>query len=98
MTQVLKMAAAPVTGLFALAFIAMMPTAASAAQNEYCRTDVSSAMRSCSFSSMEQCQAMSSGRGGTCARDPFFADTGNALAYVPKHLHLKSAKKPVANQ
>jgi hypothetical protein len=101
MKQLLKMTAAPATALFALAFVAMA-TPASASPNEYCRTDVTSAMRSCSFSTMEQCQAMSSGRGGTCARDPFLADTRGAYAYQPKHPHSKSAvrpaKQPVDNQ
>jgi hypothetical protein len=50
---------------------------------------------------MEQCQAMSSGRGGSCFRDPFLVDT-SAYAYQPKHALSKSvirrAKKPIENQ
>ena len=69
MKQLLNLAAAPAAGLLALA-LTSITTPAAAAKYEYCRTDVSSAMRSCSFTSMEECQAMSSGRGGTCARDP----------------------------
>jgi hypothetical protein len=99
MKQLLKMTAAPATALFALAFVAM---ATPAAAGEYCRQDVSSGMRSCSFETMEQCQAMSSGRGGTCYRDPFLTDTSSAYAYQPKHPLPKSvilrAKKPVENQ
>jgi Protein of unknown function (DUF3551) len=91
MKQLLKMSAAPATALFAMAFVAM---ATPAAAGEYCRQDVTSAMRSCSFDTLEQCQAMSSGRGGSCYRDPFLADTSNALAYQPKHLR---SKKPVEN-
>jgi hypothetical protein len=94
MKQLLKMTAAPATALFALAFVAMA-TPASAA--EYCRRDVTSAMSSCSFSTLEQCQAMSAGRGGDCYRDPFLADTSNALAYFPKHSQAKSVRKPVEN-
>jgi len=32
---------------------------------------------------LEQCQAMSAGRGGTCYRDPLLTDT-SAYAYQPK--------------
>ena len=101
MKQLLKMTAAPATALFALAYVAMA-TPAAAAQYEYCRQDVSSAMRSCSFETMEQCQAMSSGRGGTCYRDPLLTDTSSAYAYQPKHPLSKSGmgrtKTPVENQ
>ena len=99
MKQLLKMTAAPATALFALAFVAM---ATPAAAGEYCRQDVTSGMRSCSFETMEQCQAMSSGRGGTCYRDPLLTDTSSAYAYQPKRQLSKSltlrAKKPVKNQ
>lgn len=99
MKQLLKMTAAPATALFALAFVAM---ATPAAAGEYCRQDVTSGMRSCSFETMEQCQAMSSGRGGACYRDPFLTDTSSAYAYQPKHPLPKSAilraKKPVGNR
>jgi hypothetical protein len=42
---------------------------------------------------MAQCQAMSSGRGGDCLRDPFLAPTpgSSAYAYQPKHLHAKGS-------
>jgi hypothetical protein len=56
-------------------------TAASA--GEYCRKDVTSAITSCSFDTMEQCYAMSSGRGGGCFRDPFLPER-NALVYAPR--------------
>jgi uncharacterized protein DUF3551 len=84
MKQLFKMSVAPATALFALAFVAMTtPTAASA--SEYCRQDVTSGMRSCSFDTMEQCKAMSSGRGGDCYRDPSLVDTMSAYAYQSKH-------------
>ena len=86
MKQFLKLTAAPATTLFALAFVAMA-TPAAASSNEFCRTD-SSGMRSCGFSTMEQCQAMSSGRGGDCFRDPFLAESSNTLAYAPKAKHV----------
>jgi hypothetical protein len=94
MKRLLKMTAAPMTALFALAFVGIT-TPAAAAKYEYCRQDVTSGMRSCSFETMEQCQAMSSGRGGHCYRDPFLTDTSNAYAYQPKHVR---SKKPAGNQ
>ena len=97
MKQLFKITA-PATALFALAFVAM---ATPAAAGEYCRQDVTSAMRSCSFDTLEQCKAMSAGRGGDCYRDPFLTDTSNAYAYQPKHLHSKAgaqrANGPVVN-
>jgi hypothetical protein len=93
MKQLLKLATAPAAGLLALA-LTSITTPAAAAKYEYCRTDVSSAMRSCSFTSMEECQAMSSGRGGTCARDPFLPAASDAYAYQPKG-GLHRARKPV---
>ncbi len=104
MKQLLKMTAAPATAFFALAFVAMA-TPAAASPVDYCRTDVTSGMRGCGYTSLEQCRAMSamsSGRGGTCYRDPFLNDTSSAYAYQPKHPLPKSvilrAKKPVENQ
>src|SRR5260370_22879976 len=77
-------------GLFALACVGMTSTAASA--GEYCRWDVTSHVKSCSFDTLEQCQATSSGRGGDCARDPFLASPSTAYAYQPKHPHSKTSK------
>jgi hypothetical protein len=54
--------------------------AASAA--EFCRQDAISGMRSCSYATIEQCQAMSSGVGGTCYRDPFLPQAGASNAYA----------------
>jgi hypothetical protein len=99
MKQVLKLVTTSATALLALAYVSMAPAAA--AKYEYCRQDVSSGMRSCSFETMEQCQTMSAGRGGTCYRDPLVTDT-SAYAYQPKHPLPKKAilraKKPVENQ
>jgi hypothetical protein len=99
MKQVLKLATTSATALLALAYVSMAPAAA--AKYEYCRQDVSSGMRSCSFETMEQCQTMSAGRGGGCYRDPTLTDT-SAYAYQPKHPLPKKAilraKKPVGNQ
>ena len=94
MKQLLKLSAAPATALFALAYLAMA-TPAAAGPSEYCRQDVTSGMRSCSFETLEQCQAMSSGRGGSCYRDPILTDTSNAYAYQPKHSRSNIARKPV---
>ena len=92
MQQFFKLSAAPMAGLWAMALVAVA-TPASAASNEYCRQDVTSGMRSCSFATMEQCQAMSSGRGGNCYRDPFLPQAGASGAYAYAPLH---AKKPAA--
>jgi hypothetical protein len=92
MKQIFTRAAAPAAAvLFALAFAGLTPNAARA--GEYCRTDLSSHMLSCGFATMEQCQEMSSGRGGDCTRDPFLANPSDALAYLPKHA---KGKKPAA--
>jgi Protein of unknown function (DUF3551) len=94
--QFLKTTAAPASAMLALAFVAMT-TPASA--GEYCRTDVTSHMQSCGFDTLEQCQNMSSGRGGSCDRDPFLANTSSAYAYQAKPSHSKrpvqAAKQPV---
>jgi len=84
MKQLFQSGAACVA-LSALAFVAF---ATPASAGEYCRKDVTSAVVSCSFDNMAQCQAMSSGRGGDCFRDPFLPETSKALAYAPKAKHL----------
>jgi hypothetical protein len=90
MQQFFKLSAAPIAGLWAMALMAVA-TPASAA--DFCRQDAISGMRSCGYATIEQCQAMSSGIGGTCYRDPFLPQTGasNAYAYAPH-----GAKKPAA--
>ena len=93
MRQLSKIYAAP-AALFALAYVAVA-TPAAAASNEYCRQDITSGMRSCGFETLEQCQAMSSGRGGSCYRDPILTDTSNAYAYQPKHSRSNIVRKPV---
>jgi hypothetical protein len=95
MKRILKMSAAPATGLFALALVAMA-TPAAASPGEFCRVDSGSGgMLQCGFSTMEQCQGMVAGRSGWCERDPFLPDSNsNALAYQPKPPHSKGARKP----
>jgi hypothetical protein len=88
MRQLLQSTAASAAALSALAFITF---ATPASAGEYCRKDITSAMVSCSFDNMAQCQAMSSGRGGDCFRDPFLAETRNVLAYAPKTPHAGAA-------
>ena len=55
--------------------------------------DVTGHMTSCSFATMEQCQAMRFGLGGDCFRDPWLgynrsvansANPSNAYAYQPR--------------
>jgi hypothetical protein len=93
MLQIFKLSAAPVAGLWAMALVAIA-TPASAA--DYCRQDAISGMRSCSYATLEQCQAMSSGIGGTCYRDPFLPQAGASSAYAYAPLHGKRVTKPVA--
>jgi hypothetical protein len=92
MNLFLKIAAAPAACALAWAIVAFATTAPATA-GEFCRKDITSAMVSCSFDTMDQCQAMSSGRGGDCFRDPFLADSSNALAYAPKTIRVKPAHK-----
>jgi hypothetical protein len=96
MNQLFRLTAAPAAAFLTLA-LASISTPAAAAKYEYCRTDVSSAMRACSFTSLEQCQEMSAGRGGTCARDPFLPEASsvnNAFAQQPRG-GLHHTKRPV---
>jgi hypothetical protein len=87
MNQLLKMAAAPAAAaIVALAFISTAAPAAAA--GKYCRKDVTSNSLSCGFETMEQCQAMSAGRGGDCMPDPWSGY--NANASVPKATHPKA--------
>jgi Protein of unknown function (DUF3551) len=106
MKQILKISAAPAGVLCALAFFSTA-TPAAAAPVDYCRTDTSG-MRGCGFSSLEQCQAMASGRGSNCYENPFpeggkasSSASGNAsssaYAYQPKHHASKGARKSVVN-
>jgi hypothetical protein len=69
---------APAAALFAAIAVGAMTTPASAA--EFCRTDVTGHMTSCSFISLEQCHAASAGIGGDCFRDPSLGESNNANA------------------
>lgn len=93
--QLLKLGVAPIAALSALAFVSIS-TPASAHTYEYCRTDILSHMLQCGFDSLEQCKAMSSGRGGDCQRDPFLPPA-NALAYAPKTVGAKHHAKAPAD-
>jgi hypothetical protein len=77
---VLKLTAEPATALCALAFVSF---ATPAPAGEFRRKDVTAGIVGCGFDTMEQCQAMSSGRGGDCFRDPFLP-ARDAFAYAPK--------------
>jgi Protein of unknown function (DUF3551) len=103
--QLLKISAAPAAMFCALAFFSTA-TPATAAQVDYCRTDTSG-MRGCGYSSLEQCQAMASGRGSNCYENPFpegasakasSSNASGAYAYQPKHKAAKGARKPVEHQ
>ena len=98
--QLLKISAAPAGVFCALAFFSTATPAA--AQVDYCRTDTSG-MRGCGYSSLEQCQAMASGRGSNCYENPFpqgasAKASSSAYAYQPKRQASKGARKPVEHQ
>jgi Protein of unknown function (DUF3551) len=57
---------------------------AAAGSHEYCRRDITEyGALSCSFDTLAQCQAMASGRGGDCVRDPSLGGGTSAYAYAP---------------
>lgn len=86
----------------AIVFGAMIASDASA--GEFCRQDVTGHMTGCGYSTMEQCQAASSGVGGDCFRDPNLnnsasnngGNAGNALAYQPKKSSHTRKASPAA--
>jgi hypothetical protein len=92
MKNVLRMAAGPASALMAVAFLSMS-TPASA--GDYCHTDTSG-MRGCGYTTMEQCEASASGKGGAgCYRDPFLPEASNpknALAQVKPKSAVHHAK------
>ena len=83
-TSVVAIAAATLLGI---PLVLVSSTAARA--YDYCYQDVTGHMKGCSFDTMEQCEAMRSGRGGDCFRDPFLKDRSNAHAYQPLYLDSK---------
>jgi hypothetical protein len=82
-----KVTASAVT-LCVFSFLVM--TAPSAHAGEYCSNDSGGAGAGCDYSSMEQCLTTTSGIGGLCARDPFYKNPDNALAYQPKRGRSRS--------
>ncbi len=92
MREHLKTLAAPAAVLAAaIAFAALTMPDASA--GEFCKRDVTGHMTSCSFDTMEQCQAMVAGIGGDCFRDPFLNDSSSAYAYQPRSPRSRSAAR-----
>lgn len=85
-SNVSKIAVLATIASAALAGAAFLSAAAPAAAKDYefCQQDYSSTMRSCGFETMEQCVAMISGRGGSCMRNPFLAETSGSYASAPK--------------
>jgi hypothetical protein len=77
---------APAAALMAVASFGALTTSTATA-GEFCRQDVTGHMTGCGYSSMEQCQAASSGIGGDCFRDPNLTTSQtsnhNAFAYQP---------------
>jgi hypothetical protein len=84
------------TIIAALGALTTVATPASAHTYEYCRRDIIGYTISCSFDTLAQCQAMSSGRGGDCMRDPYLSDIRSSYARV-KDTEVKAfAKTPSA--
>jgi hypothetical protein len=82
MSKGFELVTTSVAALSVLSFVAIA-TPASARTFEYCRRDIIGSVLSCSFETLAQCQAMSSGRGGDCLRDPSLSDVGSTYAYAP---------------
>jgi hypothetical protein len=91
MKPISKLMTASAAALGTLAFMAIAAPAAYA--GEYCSINTSG-MRGCGYSSLEQCQASTSGTGGTCMRDPYYNNASTALAYQPKQTRSRSALRP----
>jgi hypothetical protein len=82
MSKGFELVTTSVAALSVLSFVAIA-TPASARTYEYCRRDIIGSVLSCSFETLAQCQAMSSGRGGDCLRDPSLSDVRSTYAYAP---------------
>jgi hypothetical protein len=68
------------------------------AKTDYCRTDVTSGMRGCGYSSLSNAYAMSSGRCGDCYPNSFPSTAASsAYAYQPEHVRSSRVHKPVRN-
>ena len=83
-----------VTSVAALGALAFVATATPASAYEYCRWDVTGYTVSRGFDTPAQCQAMSSGRGGDCLRDPLLSDIRSAYAYAPDRRVKALTTKP----
>jgi hypothetical protein len=78
-----------VSSIAAMSALAFVASATPAFAYEYCRRDVTGFMLGCSFDTMEQCYATSSGIGGYCQRDPF-RPAADAFASAPKTLYMST--------
>jgi hypothetical protein len=85
------MVTASAVTLATFAFFATMAPAAYA--DDYCITGGSNSVNGCGYSSMEQCQAASSGRGGSCGLARSAQSPSNSLAYQAKPSHSRSERR-----
>jgi hypothetical protein len=93
MKQQLRMMTVAATALVMAASFAM--TMQSASAEEWCLGGSTVGTQYCEYTTMAQCQAAASGFVGTCARNPFAAESArSAYAFQPKPAPHK-AKKPV---
>jgi hypothetical protein len=79
------------SSIVALSALALFANATPASAYEYCRRDVTGFMLGCSFDTLEQCYATSSGIGGYCQRDPF-RRAADAIASAPKSLYMSTRR------
>jgi uncharacterized protein DUF3551 len=96
MRTILRAARISAATLAAAIALGALFAATTAGAGEYCSLDTDH-MTSCGFSSMEQCEAMRSGMGGECFRDPSLKYDAIAsinrtvYAYSPLPSHGKRA-------
>jgi hypothetical protein len=80
-----------VAAFLLIAWILVTPDAAKA--YDYCRRDVTGHMTSCSFDTMEQCEATASGIGGDCFLDPLLRE--HRIGNASPRIYLRSRRHRV---
>jgi Protein of unknown function (DUF3551) len=88
MRKILRAATISAATLAAAIAIGALFTPPTARAGEYCSLDTDH-MTSCGFSSMQQCEAMRSGLGGECFRDPSLKD--NNIASINRNAYAYSS-------
>jgi hypothetical protein len=73
----------------ALTFACFLVTAPSAHADDYCITNGAQTAHGCGYPTMEACRAASAGIGGSCSQAASSTIPNNAMAYQPKHTHVR---------